>query len=64
MRFHVLGPLDVVGPDGSIWVNGRRRRALLAVLLLYPGRFLTLPGLVDAIWECDPPSSAIANIRT
>lgn len=64
MRFHILGPLEVVGPDGSIRVTGRGRRALLAMLLLHAGRPLTLAALVDGMWADNPPRSAIANIRT
>jgi DNA-binding SARP family transcriptional activator len=63
MHFHVLGPLEVIGPAGPLHLAGRRRRALLAVLLIHPGRSVSLPGLVDGIWADNPPHSAIANIR-
>jgi DNA-binding SARP family transcriptional activator len=64
MRFHVLGPLEVVGDAGPVRVNGRRRRALLTVLLFHAGRVVGLAELVDSIWLDDPPESAVANIRT
>jgi DNA-binding SARP family transcriptional activator len=64
MQFQVLGPLEAVGDNGPVPISGRRRRALLAILLMDPGRIVTLPELVDGIWADDPPDSAIANIRT
>jgi DNA-binding SARP family transcriptional activator len=64
MRFHVLGPLEAHGKTGPMPVKGHRRRALLAMLLLHPGRVVTLPALVDGIWADRPPDSAIANLRT
>jgi DNA-binding SARP family transcriptional activator len=64
MRFHVLGPLEAYGDAGPLPVKGHRRRALLAMLLLHPGRVVTLPALIDGIWADRPPNSAIANLRT
>ncbi len=64
MRFHVLGPLEAVGDLGPVPISGPRRRTLLAILLMDPGRIVTLSALVDGIWSDDPPDSAIANIRT
>lgn len=64
MRFCVLGPLTIVGPAGPVPVTGRQRRALIAVLLLHPGRIIGVPTLIDRIWGPHRPKSAIANLRT
>src|SRR5215211_5601236 len=64
MRINVLGPLEVSLPSGSPGIRGARRCALLAALLLQPGRTVSKTRLIDAIWDESPPSSATANIRT
>lgn len=64
MRFRVLGPLTITGPSGQVPVTGRQRRALLAVLLLHPGRIIGVSTLIDRIWGPHRPKSAVANLRT
>lgn len=64
MRFQVLGPLEVSGTTGPVHVTGRRRRALLAALLVHCGRVVTIPALIDGVWADEPPNSAVFNIRT
>ncbi|MFG2645790.1 BTAD domain-containing putative transcriptional regulator [Streptomyces sp. NPDC048370] len=64
LRFGVLGPVrawrDGVGlPSGS-----PQQRALLAALLLRDGRTATAAELIDAIWGDEPPSQALAAVRT
>jgi DNA-binding SARP family transcriptional activator len=57
MEFGVLGPVEV-------WAHGRpmdaghaRQRAVLAVLLLDPGRAVAPEVLIDRVWGEDPPRS-------
>ncbi len=38
MEFRVLGPLEVVDGGRRVELGGRRQRALLAYLLLYPNQ--------------------------
>lgn len=64
MRINVLGPLEVRLPIGSASIKGAKRCALLAALLLHPGRVVSKTRLIDAVWDESPPSSATANIRT
>ncbi|MFB8241248.1 BTAD domain-containing putative transcriptional regulator [Kitasatospora purpeofusca] len=51
MRFEVLGPLRVYGPDGEITVGGPRLRAALALLLVRAGRTVTGDQLAEAVWD-------------
>ena len=59
MEFLLLGPLEVVGDDGApIPLGGRRRRALLALLLLSPNEAISTDRLIEGIWGESPPPSA------
>src|SRR5262245_3144474 len=59
MEFRLLGPLEVVGDDGApIALGGRRRRALLALLLLSPNESISTDRLIEGIWGESPPPSA------
>ncbi|MFC5155107.1 AfsR/SARP family transcriptional regulator [Streptomyces amakusaensis] len=64
LYFSVLGPVRArrrgeVLPSGS-----PQQRALLAALLMRDGRTATASELIDAIWGEDPPSQALAAVRT
>ncbi|MFI8106004.1 AfsR/SARP family transcriptional regulator [Streptomyces sp. NPDC086023] len=63
-RFAVLGPVRAWRGGEPIPSGSPQQRALLAALLLRDGRTATAPELIDAIWGEDPPSQALAAIRT
>lgn len=51
MRFGVLGPLAVWTADGDpVRIPGAKVRALLALLLVDPGRAVSVGRLVDELW--------------
>ncbi|MER7761811.1 BTAD domain-containing putative transcriptional regulator [Streptomyces sp. NPDC097619] len=63
-RFSVLGPVRAWNGAEPLASGSPQQRALLAALLLRDGRTATAPELIDAIWGEDPPSQALAAIRT
>ncbi|MFC7264962.1 AfsR/SARP family transcriptional regulator [Streptomyces lutosisoli] len=60
--FHLLGRVRL--HDGATGIRGVKPRALLVTLLLQPGRTVSLDSLQEALWDGEPPRSAVANIRT
>lgn len=62
--FRILGDLEVVGRTAPITVGGRRRRALLAHILVNAGRRLSLDSICDAVWDGHPPAAAPSTVRT
>ncbi|MEU3076015.1 BTAD domain-containing putative transcriptional regulator [Streptomyces laurentii] len=64
LRFRVLGPVRVSLGDQSLPNGSPQQRALLAALLLREGRTATASELIDAIWGEEPPSQALAAVRT
>ncbi|WJV51389.1 BTAD domain-containing putative transcriptional regulator [Streptomyces flavofungini] len=63
-RFSVLGPVRAWLGGEPLPTGSPQQRALLAALLLRDGRTATASELIDAIWGEDPPSQALAAIRT
>ncbi|MGH8877226.1 MAG: BTAD domain-containing putative transcriptional regulator, partial [Stackebrandtia sp.] len=64
MRFGVLGPLTVETGDGrTVRVPETKVRAVLAVLLLEPGRIVSSDRLIDDVWGRHPPPKAIPALR-
>ena len=62
--FAILGKLEVRSRFGAEQVAGRRRRQLLAYLLVNAGGRVSIDGICDAVWEGAPPSGAAATVRT
>ncbi|HEV2372365.1 MAG TPA: BTAD domain-containing putative transcriptional regulator [Streptosporangiaceae bacterium] len=62
MEFRILGSLEVHA-GGRRLVLGPREQKVLAALLLDAGRLVTLPRLVDVVWDDDPPESAAKQAR-
>ncbi|ASW53918.1 BTAD domain-containing putative transcriptional regulator [Plantactinospora sp. KBS50] len=59
MQIAVLGPVAVVGDDGTpVPVAGTRLRRLLILLALDPGRVVATGRLVAGLWAGSPPAAA------
>ncbi|MGC4980428.1 BTAD domain-containing putative transcriptional regulator [Streptomyces sp. DT193] len=64
LRFGLLGPPVLYDADGEVVsIGGRKMRALLAALLLEPGRVVSVDVLRDALWGGAPPASAQASLQ-
>ncbi|WP_411101024.1 BTAD domain-containing putative transcriptional regulator [Streptomyces sp. x-45] len=59
-----LGPVRLWRDGGLLPTGSPQQRALLAVLVLREGRTATAAEIVDALWGEDPPSQALAAVRT
>ncbi|MEV8349724.1 BTAD domain-containing putative transcriptional regulator [Streptomyces niveus] len=64
MRFSVLGPVRAWRGEEQLPTGSPEQRGLLAALLLREGRTATAGELIDALWGEDPPSQALAAVRT
>lgn len=58
LSFQVLGPLKVSVDGRPLRLRSARQRTVLAVLLLTPGRAVSVDALADAVWHSDPPVTA------
>ncbi|MFF4831359.1 BTAD domain-containing putative transcriptional regulator [Streptomyces sp. NPDC001315] len=59
---HVLGRVRLGA--GRTGIRGVKPRALLVALLLQAGHRVSLDAIQEALWDGEPPRSAVANIRT
>src|SRR5947207_7836968 len=63
MNFGILGPLEVQDGSRAIALGGRRKRAVLASLLLNANRPVSIDSLIDALWGERPPPTAATTIH-
>ncbi|HEX2315577.1 MAG TPA: BTAD domain-containing putative transcriptional regulator [Thermomonospora sp.] len=65
MWFGILGATEVTLPDGApVTVSGPRVRALLALLLLSPGRVVAVDRLIDGLYGGHPPAGAANALQS
>ncbi|MGW1890049.1 BTAD domain-containing putative transcriptional regulator [Streptomyces sp. NPDC002004] len=64
LRFSVLGPVRAWRGSEALSMGSPQQRALLAALLMRDGRTATAAQLIDALWGDEPPSQALAAVRT
>ncbi|MBE3008904.1 winged helix-turn-helix domain-containing protein [Microbispora sp. NEAU-D428] len=64
LRFELLGPVQVRRNGRPVPLGSPKQRALLTTLLLEPNRVVSIDRLVMAVWDEEPPRSAVANLRT
>src|ERR1700749_2266797 len=58
MRFRILGPLEVLSPDGGTAISAPKWRSLLACLLIRPSQLVPTDLLIDELWGDNPPNTA------
>ncbi|MEU0151092.1 AfsR/SARP family transcriptional regulator [Micromonospora fulviviridis] len=63
MRFRLLGPLAVEGPDPRPRLDGRRPRAVLAFMLLEANSLLRVEQIIDAVWGESPPRTVRTQVH-
>ncbi|MDA2809377.1 AfsR/SARP family transcriptional regulator [Nocardiopsis sp. RSe5-2] len=63
-RFRTLGGLAVREGGAEHAPRGPKLGALLALLVLRPGRTVGMDALVDELWGDHPPRGAVATVRT
>lgn len=60
----VLGPIDVLTPDGPRSVGGYRVRSLLGALALGVGHVIPADQLADVVWRTGAPAHAADTLQT
>jgi predicted ATPase/class 3 adenylate cyclase len=63
MDFRILGPLEALDGARHVALGGRKRRAVLAVLLLHPNETLESERLIDELWGESPPANALKSLQ-
>ncbi|WP_308109429.1 AfsR/SARP family transcriptional regulator [Streptomyces antimicrobicus] len=56
--FRILGPLDISADGRPVTLQGARQRTIMSMLLLNPGRVVSVDALADAVWQGNPPATA------
>ncbi|MFG6195974.1 BTAD domain-containing putative transcriptional regulator [Nonomuraea sp. JJY05] len=64
LRFGILGPVRLWRDGAIVQLGTTKQRLLLARLLLEPNRAVSHDRLFSALWEDNPPKSALANVRS
>ena len=60
----VLGPIDVLTPDGPVAVGGPHARALLGALTIGARHAVSMDHLVFVMWGDEPPTSAHNTVQS
>ncbi|MFI5779986.1 AfsR/SARP family transcriptional regulator [Nocardia sp. NPDC051570] len=63
LKFAMLGEVRAWRGEHRLELGPKQRRAVLAALLLRPGRSATLPDLIADVWGKRPPPSAVGAVR-
>jgi DNA-binding SARP family transcriptional activator len=63
LEFNVLGPLEAWRDGRRIEVRGRKRRALLAILVLHANEVVRRERLLEELWGENPPPTATASLH-
>jgi DNA-binding SARP family transcriptional activator len=63
LDFRILGPLEVVGDEGSIRLGGPKQRATLAILLLEANRVVSVERLADDLYAGAAPVTAVTQVQ-
>ncbi len=64
MQFLVLGPLEVTAGGRAVRLPAAKHRTLLAALLVRADQAVSADGLIEALWDGQPPASAAKTLQT
>ena len=64
VEFRVLGPVRVSVDGHDLAVNGLRRKALLAMLVLHCADVVPVGRMVEDLWNGSPPSGALGTLKS
>ena len=64
MEFRVLGPLGAVHDGEPVAIGGPRQQTVLALLLAFANRPVSIDRLVDEIWGEAPPPAAKNSLQS
>ncbi|WP_157108696.1 AfsR/SARP family transcriptional regulator [Aldersonia kunmingensis] len=64
MRFAVLGPVQVTGPQGAVELGGGKQRTLFALLVAARGQVVSTTRIVDEVWGEDPPAKVSVSVQS
>ena len=63
MRFRILGTLEVRASGARVTLASPRQQRALAVLLLNANTVVPVERMIDALWEDEPPATAVKQVR-
>jgi DNA-binding SARP family transcriptional activator/streptogramin lyase len=63
LEFRILGSFEAFARGQPLEVGVGKQRALLAVLLLNSDEVVSTDRLIDALWEDNPPASALNSVH-
>jgi YVTN family beta-propeller protein len=63
MEFRILGPVEVWEDGHPVSLGGGKQRAVLALLLLNANRIVSSDGLIDQLWNGQPPATAATALQ-
>jgi DNA-binding SARP family transcriptional activator len=64
LEFRILGPVQAVRDGRELELGGPKPRALLALLLVAPGRVIPAERLAEELWGGRPPAEAAGTLRS
>jgi DNA-binding SARP family transcriptional activator len=62
--FRLLGPVQIRAGEGAAPLRGGKPRIVLAALLLRANRVVSADTFGEALWDGEPPRSALPNLRS
>ncbi|MDQ0376136.1 AfsR/SARP family transcriptional regulator [Amycolatopsis thermophila] len=63
VRYRLLGPIEVSGPEGTVRLGGPKQRSVLAALLLNAGRVVPDEHLFSLVWGAAPPATVRGQVQ-
>ena len=63
MEFRILGPLEALDGGKPLALGGRKRRAVLALLLLHPDETVGSERMVDELWGESAPAGTLKTLQ-